>query len=272
MQIRSTWWLALIVAGLMGLTISNAFAETDSRPVIDSVLANFAVNPTRLTIGGKDLGSASPSVSLDSQPLQVVSFSPTLVVVGLPAEVKPGSYLLTLERGGHAEKTATFDATLGANGPKGDNGDAGAQGPAGTPGPAGPQGAAGPPGPPGVGGGTDVFSVTMPGVSLRILGQQVAALALPAGQYWIVFTSTVTNTTQDIVNPTDTIACAITGFGAPNSIRLGPDANQSIMSLQAVATLTAPATVSVACQGFTLRFSGQSDNNVLTAFKVGAIH
>jgi hypothetical protein len=109
-------------------------------------------------------------------------------------------------------------------------------------------------------------------VGLRILPQAVAALALPAGQYWIVFTSTITNTTQDILDPTDTVACGIVGLGGPNTVRLGPDANQAVMSLQAVTTLSAPSTINVNCQGFTLRFSGVSDNNVLTALKVGAIH
>jgi len=43
------------------------------------------------------------------------------------------------------------------------------------------------------------------------------------------------------------------------------------MVLQAVATFAAPTTIKVGCQGFTLRFSGRSDDNVLTALKVGAI-
>ena len=60
--------------------------------------------------------------------------------------------------------------------------------------------------------------------------------------------------------------------GSPNTVRLGPDDNQAVMALQAVATFTAPGTIAVNCSGFTLRFSGQSDNNVLTALKVGAIH
>jgi len=50
------------------------------------------------------------------------------------------------------------------------------------------------------------------------------------------------------------------------------DANQAVMSLQAVATFAAPATIAVNCSGFVLQFSGSSDNNVLTALKVGAIH
>jgi hypothetical protein len=100
----------------------------------------------------------------------------------------------------------------------------------------------------------------------------MAALSVPAGQYWIMFTSSLTNTTSDLVNPTDTIACGFAGLGSPNTVRLGPDANQAVMAIQVVATFAAPTTVAVNCQGFTIRFSGQSDNNVLTALKVGAIH
>ena len=125
-----------------------------------------------------------------------------------------------------------------------------------------------------------VYSVTGPSVGLRILARDVATLNVPAGQYWIVFTSTVTNTTSDLLNPTDTIGCAIVGVGSPNTVgvgppntvRLGPDANQAVMVLQAVANFSAPTTITVRCQGFTLQFSGRSENNVLTALDVGSIH
>jgi uncharacterized membrane protein len=57
-------------------------------------------------------------------------------------------------------------------------------------------------------------------------------------------------------------------MGSQNTLRLGADANQGVMSLQAVATFTAPTTIVVNCGGGTLLFSGQSANNVLTALKV----
>jgi len=94
----------------------------------------------------------------------------------------------------------------------------------------------------------------------------------PASQYWILFTTTVTNTTADLLNPTDTIGCGFVGIGTENTVRLGPDANQAVMTLQAAATFAAPATITVKCQGFTLQFSGQSADDVLSALKVGAIH
>jgi hypothetical protein len=150
----------------------------------------------------------------------------------------------------------------------------GPQGPVGPQGPQGSQGLQGPQGVPGTpgSGSSDVYSITGPSVGLRIIFQDVATLNVPAGQYWIMFTSTVTNTTADLINPTDTIGCAIVGVGSVNTVRLGPDANQAVMALQTVASFSAPTTITVGCAGFTLQFSGHSDNNVLTALKVGAIH
>ena len=87
-----------------------------------------------------------------------------------------------------------------------------------------------------------------------------------------MFTSSVTNTTNDILNPTDSIGCGIAGVSALSIVRLGPDANQAVMAVQGVANYSAPTKIVVRCAGSTLRFSGQSDNNVLTALKVGAIH
>jgi len=258
---------------LLAVTLAAAFAD-DQKPVILSALPDATVNPTQLTITGNNLGGGKPLVTLDSIRLLVATFTATSVTALLPVGLKPGSYLLILQPNGedNENKAATFEVAIGAAGPKGDKGDPGIPGAPGLPGAPGAQGPPGPQGPPGAGGSSDVYSVTAPSLSLRILPKQVAALSVPAGQYWIVFTSTLTNTTLDILNPTDTIACSIVGLSSPNTVRLGPDANQAVMSLQAVATFAAPATIAVSCSGFVLQFSGSSDNNVLTALKVGAIH
>jgi hypothetical protein len=87
-----------------------------------------------------------------------------------------------------------------------------------------------------------------------------------------MFTSTVSNTTSDLLNPVDFVACGFVGLGTPNSVRLGQDTNQVVMALQAVASFAVPTTIAVNCQGFTIQFSGTSENNVLTALKVGTIH
>ena len=263
----------LAAAALLHLAMSAAFAGNDDvSPLIFAAIPDFAANPTQLTIKGEDLGSLKPFVTLDGLPLAVSSFTPTLVTAWLPAGLLPGSYLLTLQMGGNPQKSALFDVAIGAIGPKGDKGNPGPQGPSGTAGPAGPQGPQGPAGPPGAGGASEVYSVTAPAALLRILPRSVATLAVPAGQYWLTFTSTLTNTTSDPVNPTDTISCAFVNFGSLSSVRLGQDTNQGVMALQTVATLAAPSTIAVNCSGFTLQFSGRSENNVLTAIKVGTIH
>ena len=283
MHSRTIWSRALAVCALLSATIPVAFAdEPEARPVIISAVPDAALSPAHLAITGTDLArNAPPVVRLDGLPVSVSAFTPTAVTVSLPAGLKPGSYLLTVEPNGHGENGAKFDVALGAVGPKGDPGAPGPAGPQGATGPAGaqgptgpigPQGPAGPQGPPGTGAASDVFSVTAPTVDLRIIGKEVASLSVPAGQYWIVFTSSVSNTTDDLLNPTDTVGCSIAGIGAPNFVRLGQDANQAVMSLQGVASLSAPGTISVSCAGSSIRFSGQSVNNVLTALKVGAVH
>ena len=263
--------LQLVVGG-------RALADDEKHdPLILAAVPDSSASPTQLTIMGENFGTLKPAVTLESIPLKVVTFGSTTVTALLPAGLAPGSYLLTLQRNGQKQNTAEFEVALGAIGPKGDRGDPGAPGPPGPAGPSGPAGPVGPTGPQGPegapgAGASDVFSVTGPSVGLRILPKIVATLDVPAGEYWIVFTSTVTNTTGDILNPTDTIACSIAGVGSLNMVRLGQDANQAVMTLQGVATFGAPTSIDVTCEGSTLFFSGRSDNNVLTALKVGAIH
>lgn len=245
-------------------------AEDASRPLIVAAVPDSSLNPTQLAITGQNFGNGKPVVTLDAIPLVVVTFTPVAVTVLLPAGLKPGSYLLRLEQDGKPEKSAKFDVALGAVGPKGDKGDPGPPGPAGPP---GPQGVPGPQGPSGQGGGAaDLYRATVASAGLRIIPMQVVTLTVPAGQYWIAFTSSITNNTTDILNPVNAIACSISGLTSPVSIRLGQDVNQGMMALQAAATFTATTTIAVVCQGFTIRFTGTSDNNVLTALKVGAIH
>ena len=302
MNSRTLRRCAVALALVLPLVLTVALADDDQHePLILTAVPDSSASPTQLTITGENFGTLKPVVTLDLIPLTVVSFGSTAVTALLPAGLTPGTYLLTLQQNGQKFRVAEFDVALGAIGPQGEKGDPGAPGlpgpvgPSGPTGPVGPVGASGPVGPVGPSGPTgpvgpvgpqgpqgapgtpgsgssDVYSITGPSVGLRILSQDVATLDVPAGQYWIVFTSTVTNTTSDLLNPTDTISCAIVGVGSFNSVRLGPDANQAVMALQAVANFSAPTTITVACQGFTLRFSGQSDNNILTALKVGAIH
>ncbi len=252
------------------LATPSAWADNDSqKPIILAAIPDFSVTPAQLAIQGQNLGTAKPIVSLDAIPLSVVTFTSTAVTALLPAGLAEGTYQLTLDAGAHGDKLAQFDVAIGSIGPKGNPGPAG---PAGPPGAQGPPGPAGPAGPPGSGGSTDVYSVTGPSVNLRILPQQVVSLTVPAGQYWLAFTSTINNTTSDLLNPTVAIACSFVNAGSPNAMQLGPDVNQGVMALQAVASFAAQTTIAVNCSGAVLRFSGSSDRNVLTALKVGAVH
>lgn len=260
----------LTIAAVLQIAPGAAWADDNAKsPEIISAIPDFSVTPAQLAIMGLNLGTLKPLVTLDSIPLTVVAFTSTAVTALLPAGLPPGSYELTLDPAGHGEKLAQFDVAIGATGPKGNPGPAGPSGPEGPPGAQGPPG---PAGPPGSGGSSDVYSATAPSMNLRILPQQVAAMTVPAGQYLLSFTSTIVNTTSDLLNPTVAIACSFVNAGSPNSLQLGPDVNQGVMAIQAVASFAAPTTVAVNCSGFVLRFSGRSDNNVLTALKVGAIH
>jgi hypothetical protein len=264
----------LFKCALVAAALTAAFAE-DQKPVIISALPDASVNPTQLTITGNNLGSGKPLVTLDSFRLLVATFTSTSVTALLPAGLKPGSYLLILQPNGedNGNKAATFDVTIGAAGPKGDKGDPGLPGPPGAPGLPGVQGPPGPQGPPGTGGSSDIYSVTVPSVNLlHFIPIQVASLAVPAGNYWITFSSTLTNTSSDLIVTTNPILCSIVGLGSSNSVRLAQDANQAVMYLQAVASFAAPATIAVNCVGTPISFSGSSDNNALTALKVGVIH
>jgi len=269
MQPPKSLFVALALGALSLSSAAAGYGDEVPKPEIVAALPDSSSNPSKLTIVGRHFGDVAPLVSLDAMLLTVTSSTSTEVIVALPAALKPGSYLLTVGPRRRGAGVARFDVTLGAAGAKGDPG---IPGPTGPMGPAGPQGPQGPPGTPGPSGSADdLFTVTSPSTGLRILSRDVASLVVPAGHYLVLFTATLTNTTSDLLDPTDTIACGFVGFGAPNSLRLGPDANQGTIALQATASFAAPAAVTVRCQGFTLRFSGQADNGVLSALKVGNI-
>jgi hypothetical protein len=123
-------------------------AAPPSIPLITNVHPDTVTN--RLTINGVNFGTTTPTASLPSGNLTVLSFSNTQIVTVLPAGLF-GDYLLTVTNNSN-HLPALFILTIGAvgpAGPKGDKGDAGAQGPqgaAGAPGATGPQGLQGPKG------------------------------------------------------------------------------------------------------------------------------
>ena len=103
-----------------------------------------------LTITGEslDFGPDSLEVTLGTiGPLTIIgSATDTTIVAGLPPNMTPGDYLLTVSRGIGETQHDEHHLTVGAIGPEGPQG---AAGPQGDPGPQGLQGEAGPQGPQG---------------------------------------------------------------------------------------------------------------------------
>jgi hypothetical protein len=117
-------------------------------PVIASATTNFSITEPTITITGEYFGSITPGVTLDGASLVVTTYTQTAVTALLPANIKPGSYVLVLTNE-VLDLQGDFDVTIGAVGPEGP---AGPKGPAGTTGATGPQGPAGPAGPAGANG------------------------------------------------------------------------------------------------------------------------
>ncbi len=80
------------------------------------------------------------SVALSGEALSVVSFSPPEIVALLPAGIEPGTYRLSVVRGGILPVGDAMDVTLGTQGPPGTEGREGPEGPMGETGPTGIQG------------------------------------------------------------------------------------------------------------------------------------
>src|SRR5215471_21705307 len=87
--------LAFGVAG-SPMTLAQPSSQGDKKPLIISVVPDFISNPTQLTIAGLNFGETRPLVALDSIPVNVLTFSPTLVTVLIPPNTPPGAYLLKL--------------------------------------------------------------------------------------------------------------------------------------------------------------------------------
>jgi hypothetical protein len=140
MKIRILFALLILPAVLL--------AGEGAQLTVTSAQADFAIG--RLTIKGSQFGSEAPTVMLSGQPLTVVTFTSESIEAMLPAGIAPGTYVLSVSRGGSGNvndaKTATLHVTLGTAGPKGDKGDQGLQGPKGDKGDTGPQGIQGPKG------------------------------------------------------------------------------------------------------------------------------
>jgi hypothetical protein len=153
-NIAMRMFTACFAVGVMAVPASLLAQSTPNsavRPNITSATADFSTSPAQMTVGGSVFGVSQPIVTVDLQPVDVVSYTDTKIVVNLPASLLPGAYLLTVTNTTDL-LSGSFDATLGAAGPAGAAGPvgpvgpAGAQGPAGAPGATGAQGPAGPQG------------------------------------------------------------------------------------------------------------------------------
>lgn len=142
----------------------------------------------QLTVFGDSLGAEMPAVALEGIPLSVLSHEPGRIVLSIPPDMIPGTYLLTVVTGGGTPRRDSFNVTVGTRGPQGEQGVPGPAGPPGEQGPAGeagPQGPAGGPGPPGPSGTSVVHHYR--GLSLGLTSdfRTIARVTVPAGDYFL---------------------------------------------------------------------------------------
>src|SRR5205085_554697 len=119
---RRSWFPAVLFAASVGLPTA---AAAPALAIVQSADADPGNH--NLFIAGLNLGTTAPAVFLGDTRLTVVSFSPTIVVAALPANVQAASYLLTVTPQGSVP--AVFWVTIGAVGPPGATGATGPTGP-----------------------------------------------------------------------------------------------------------------------------------------------
>ena len=105
-------------------------------------------NTNTLTIIGEDLGFGAPLVvTLGGIDIGFMTATNVEIVSTITSSTfPPGDYLLTVSTGNGQSQNDEYDLTIGAVGPKGDQGDQGPQGKGGAQGPQGKGGAQGPQG------------------------------------------------------------------------------------------------------------------------------
>jgi hypothetical protein len=149
----------IVVLAVAIFTSSYAFAQSRPESTVQQLtIVSAVVSEPTITIRGANFGT-NPAVFLPGASLSQLQLQPPttneMIVAFLPADVRPGTYVLVVSRGRATTDTAAIDLTLGAIGPAGPTGPTGATGatgPAGPIGPAGPKGADGVAGKDGVNG------------------------------------------------------------------------------------------------------------------------
>ncbi|HUE88924.1 MAG TPA: hypothetical protein VMO26_22830 [Vicinamibacterales bacterium] len=143
--------LVFIFSTVLAQPVQAQKHSTDAQQVVIGA-ASFDASTERLTIHGRNFGSAPGVVTLNGFSLPPLAWTSTFIEVSLSKATLPGTYLLTVSSGPGVAHFDTLDVTLGSVGPPGEPGPPGAPGETGAtgePGPAGQKGDPGPPGPPG---------------------------------------------------------------------------------------------------------------------------
>jgi type VI secretion system Hcp family effector len=161
-------------------------------PVIISASADLEAE--QLTIRGLYFGRFTPHVTLAGKELAVLSSSPFEILTALPAELEPGSYLLTVCQRHRSKRSEPFEVTIGAVGPPGPTGP---QGPEGQPGLPGPQGLQGLPGPEGARGPIGPKGLIWRGAWDAAIQYQLDEAVSHEGSAWMAKQASVNVTPSD---------------------------------------------------------------------------
>jgi hypothetical protein len=135
----------------LALACATLGTAATSQLVISSVATTYQnFSPYQLIISGKNFGTTIGHVQLNLSDMTVASWTDTQIIIFLPPNILPASYLLTVNAGAPSGQSASMDGVaIGAVGPTGPIGPIGPIGPAGPMGLTGPMGPTGPPGPAG---------------------------------------------------------------------------------------------------------------------------
>jgi hypothetical protein len=160
--------LVLLLCGAANAQATNN-GNHEPQLVVSSAEATLQDGqPSELVIRGKYFGRRPHLVSFGKYgPLTVSSWSEVAITAKLPADLKPGTYLLMVGRSPFKTKgprtdprdsarVFSMDVTIGAVGPQGPEGPGGPQGVPGSQGAIGPQGPEGPTGPAGPAGASNL--------------------------------------------------------------------------------------------------------------------
>jgi hypothetical protein len=105
--------IGISTAVLLAIVVQNTGAIGPLTPVPMILSAEVDAVPYRLIISGTNFGSTPPLVKLGGQALAVSGSSPNRVVVDLPADLRPASYLTISNKRDHS-KADSFNLQIPA--------------------------------------------------------------------------------------------------------------------------------------------------------------